>query len=144
MLRDGRDRVPAQQDILNVRIDNGAETLRMTARFRDLRPDRRANFRMFVDPRPADDRAFIVFAMRAADGREVAQVQLSTDDEFGGTPIRCDGLRVRWDLARDRIRFAVPQDCMRPGGRVSRFKAVSGFWDGLHGDWTRFVTIRKG
>lgn len=143
-IRDGADDVPSQTDMLAVEVDNGRRKVVLTVHYRGLRADRRANARIFVDPRPSDDTAYIAFAQRKGNGRQKAELQLSTDDEFGGTPVPCEGYRARWAVRRDTLRIVVPQRCLHPQGRVHRFKAVSGFWDGLHGDYTRFVEVTRG
>ena len=144
VIRDGVDRVPSQTDLLRVKIDNGRRRVALTVRYRGLRQDKRSNVKVLVDPRPSDDVAYIAFAQRTPRGGEKAELQLSTDQEFGGVPVPCEGYRARWNVRRSTVRIVVPQRCLTPQGRVHRFKAVSGFWDGLHGDYTRFVNVGRG
>ncbi|MEO9323125.1 hypothetical protein ABFT23_06510 [Nocardioides sp. C4-1] len=141
---DGATAVPAEMDLLTVKIANKPRTVVLTATFRDLVAGRRANLRVFVDPRPGDEPGYIAYAKLNRAGRTSGTLQVATDDEFGGRPIACEGYTVTWSVEADRVRVVVPQRCLQPNGTRHRFKAVSGFWDGVRGDSTSFVTVVKG
>lgn len=56
--------------------------------------------------------------------------------------LRCAGLRVRWSISQDWIRFTVPQLCLGEGGYGrQRFAAMIGTSMGYK-DTTRRITVR--
>lgn len=141
---DGPNSLPAEMDLLTVTIANKPRKVVLTATFRDLPDGRRANVRVFVDPRPGDEPGFIAYAKLNRAGRASGSLQVATDDEFGGRNVACEGYTATWSVATDSVRIVVPQRCLQPNGTRHRFKAVSGFWNGVTGDFTSFATVPKG
>lgn len=139
-----RDVKPSQTDLRAIHINNAQRRVVLTAKYRGLRPKKRANVKILVDPRPGDRVQYLAFAMRRANGSVVANLQRSTDQQFGGRPIPCRGFAAKWQIKQNRVRISFPQRCMPRNGRVANFKAISGFWDGLHGDYTDMKTVRRG
>jgi hypothetical protein len=136
-------RLPAEMDILRMKIVNGERRVVLKLKFRDLAPDRRARSKVLIDPRPRDDTQYLAYSVRRPGKGTVTELQIATDLEFGGEAIPCAGMVGRWSMRRDTLRFRVPQRCLVENGRVHRFKAIAGFW-GNRGDFTRFRNVRRG
>ncbi|MDN5893450.1 MAG: hypothetical protein L0H93_05440 [Nocardioides sp.] len=143
-IRDRVDTRSAQSDIRSVQINNARHRIVLTVKFRALRPRKRANVTILVDPRPRDRVQFLAFAMRSARGKTRANLLRATNLEFGGRPITCRGYTARWQLRRNRIRIVLPQRCLHHNGPLHNFKAIAGFWDGRHGDYTAMKSVRRG
>lgn len=140
----GGDVKPAHMDIRAVSINNAEQRVVLTVKFRGLAPKKRANVKVLVDPRPGDDVQYLAYAMRRANGQVVANLQVATDMQFGGRPIRCAGYAAKWQVKKNRVRISFPQRCMPRNGRAAKFKAISGFWNGMHGDHTGMKAVRRG
>lgn len=102
-------------DLTTVRVSNGPDTVKITARpgrveFEDL-------FVYWLDTRPKNP------------GPEYKVVVVPNSDAFGllrvgafgerGTPVTCDGLRATADhFTPDRVSTSVPRSCLRNPGKV--------------------------
>ncbi len=137
--------LPGQMDILQVSIDNRVDRVVLRLDFRDLVREKRAQTKVFIGTRPGtdDDAGFVVYSgYRPAAGART-QLWQPTDQEFGGTPVECSGIRGKWRFDRDRVRLVVPQACLESSAPRYRFKAVAGFF-GTRGDWTEFIKVARG
>ncbi|KAB2812895.1 hypothetical protein F9L07_14400 [Pimelobacter simplex] len=143
VIRDGRDAaLPAQMDILRVDIRNRADKVVLRLTFRDLVARRKAQTKVFIGTRPGTDEGFIAYSgYRPASGA-VTQLWQPTDQEFGGVPIACAGIKGRWRFDRNTVRIVVPQACLASSAARYRFKAVAGFYRQT-GDYTAFRSIAR-
>ncbi|XBB66636.1 hypothetical protein ABFU82_21395 [Nocardioides sp. WV_118_6] len=144
VIRDGREAaLPAQMDILRVAIRNREDRVVLTLTFRDLKVRRKAQTKVFIGTRPGTDEGFIAYSgYRPASG-PVTQLWQPTDQEFGGVPIACAGVKGRWRFDRDTVRIVVPQSCLASTAARYRFKAVAGFYRQV-GDYTAFRSVARG
>ena len=115
--------------------------LRLT--FRDLTETRKAQTKVFIGTDPATDEGFIAYTGHRPGTAPVTQLWEPTDQEFGGTPVECSGIRAKWRFDVDRVRIVVPQACLASAADRYRFKAVAGFYK-RKGDWTAFRTVKRG
>lgn len=144
VIDDGVDpALPAQMDIVRVTIDNRADRVVLKLTFRDLTAARRAQTKVFIGTDPATDAGFIAYSSHRPGTDPVTQLWEPTDQEFGGTPVECSGIRGRWRFDRDRVRIVVPQACLDASAPRYRFKAVAGFYR-QKGDWTDFRSVKRG
>ncbi|GAA1507322.1 hypothetical protein [Nocardioides humi] len=135
--------LPARMDILRVKIDNRADRVVLKLTFRGLDKARKAQTKVFIGTRPGTDEGFIAYSGYRPRTGAVTQLWEPTDQEFGGTPIECSGIRGKWRFDRDRVRIVVPQACLDSTAPRYRFKAVAGFYK-TKGDWTDFVGVKRG
>jgi hypothetical protein len=144
VIDDGVDpSLPAQMDILRVKIDNRADRVVLRLTFRDLTQTRRGRTKVFIGTDPATDAGFIAYTSHRPGTAPITQLWEPTDQEFGGTPVECTGIRGKWRFDVDRVRIVVPQACLASSASRYRFKAVAGFY-GLKGDWTGFRSVKRG
>jgi hypothetical protein len=144
VIDDGVDpSLPAQMDILRVKIDNRADRVVLKLTFRDLTQTRRAQTKVFIGTDPATEAGFIAYTSHRPGTAPLTQLWEPTDQEFGGTPVECSGIRAKWRFDVDRVRIVVPQACLASSAPRYRFKAVAGFYK-LKGDWTEFRGVKRG
>ncbi|WGY01986.1 hypothetical protein QI633_26060 [Nocardioides sp. QY071] len=144
VIEDGAEpALPAQMDIVRVRIDNRADRVVLRLTFRDLTETRKAQTKVFIGTDPATDDGFIAYTGHRPGTAPVTQLWQPTDQEFGGTPVECSGIRAKWRFDVDRVRIVVPQACLASPADRYRFKAVAGFYK-RKGDWTAFRTVKRG
>jgi len=144
VIDDGPDpSLPAQMDILRVKIDNRADRVVLKLTFRDLTESRRGQTKVFIGTDPASEAGFIAYSSHRPGTDPVTQLWEPTDQEFGGMPVECSGIRGRWRFDVDRVRIVVPQACLDSTAARYTFKAVAGFYK-LKGDWTEFRGVRRG
>ncbi|TNM38312.1 hypothetical protein FHP29_13635 [Nocardioides albidus] len=135
--------LPARMDILTVEIDNRVDRVVLRVTFRDLVEERRARTKVFIGTDPATDAGFIAYSRHRPGTEPLTQLWVPTDQEFGGTPVACAGVRGKWRFDKNRVRIVVPQSCLASTATRYRFKAVSGFY-GTVGDWTAFRRVARG
>lgn len=144
VIDDGPDpSLPAQMDILRVKIDNRTDRVVLKLTFRDLVETRKAQTKVFIGTQPGTETGFIAYASHRPGTDPVTQLWMPTDQEFGGTPVECSGIRGKWRFDVDRVRIVVPQACLASSAPRYRFKAVAGFYK-LKGDWTEFRGVKRG
>jgi hypothetical protein len=136
-------RLPAEMDIRWLKIVNGERRVVLTLKLRDLTADRRARSKILIDPRPQDATQYLAYSARRPGKGTVTELQVATDQEFGGEAIPCVGMVGRWSLRENTLRFVVPQRCLVKNGRLHSYKATAGFWR-QRGDFTNFRTVRRG
>lgn len=136
--------LPDRMNIVRVTIANGPRRIVLTTRFVEVRDGARSNVKVAIIPGGDEDRTYIATSSRSRSGRTTGTLQRATDQEFGGVPVRCDGYRARWNERRNTARIVVPHRCMGPSAGAHRFKAVSGFFNDMNGDYTRFKRVARG
>lgn len=135
--------LPARMDILTVRIDNRLDRVVLKITFRDLVEHQRSRTKVFIGTDPGSDAGFIAYSRHRPGALPLTELWMPTDQEFGGTPIACEGIRGKWRFDRDRVRIVVPQACLASTAERYRFKAVAGFYRNV-GDWTAFRSVARG
>lgn len=100
-----RGDAPAAIDLVRMRVDNGARTVRFALHVRDL--GRRGHFTMlWYEPGP-QERGFAVGVSRRPGGLRTTFHWWDRNDHA----VSCPRAEVRWDAGRDRVVARVPQAC---------------------------------
>ncbi len=130
-------------DLKKVKINNGESSVSLRVKFHELDPEHRARVKVLVDPAPKDTIQYIVESVKRPGQTGETRLLLAVGQEFGGTPIECDGIDGAWDYDGALVKLRVPQSCMPEQGSLAKFKATT-IYGQKDGDWTDFARVRKG
>lgn len=82
---------------------------------------------------------FYVSAARYPGG-EIRYGLYSVTPNVSDDHIPCPGLKVRWSISQEWVRFTIPQFCLGEGGRA-RHRFTSRLGDVVPKDWTRRIAV---